>query len=189
MENKQKKILVIFLILLLLILLFFVYNTIRKFIIFTNLENKISNLNTQNNIYSKSENNSQILEKYKKGTKIKTVLTNKDTNEIKISYEDSSDNSDIIGNYATHFSSFEKLKSSVTAHISTEKISGKKYYVISDKNNINWSIPDDCQSMKVYFEKETGLPIKIIVEYKEKTEEYTYTYTFDTVTDSDVTEI
>ena len=49
-------------------------------------------------------------------------------------------------------------------------------------------MPTDCENMKVYVEKETGLPIKHIVDYKDREEIYTYEYAFGIVKDADIQE-
>ena len=179
-----KKYIKIILLVLVVILIFFIINTTRKIIIFGELEDKVVMLNTKDNIYYRAENEFQIGETYKKSNQVKTIITDKKTNEKQVTYDIESTN--IIVNYAKHFNLFEKIKSGITASITTEKVNGKICYVISDKSNINWAVPKDCRDVKIYVEKETGLPIKHIIEYEDKTEIYTYHYSFDTVTDEDM---
>ena len=180
----MKKYTKIILLILLVALIFFVSNTIRKIVIFGELEDKIVKLNTKDNIYCKMESGTQVVEIYKKDKQVKINLTDKRTNEKQVTYDD--ENTNVIVNYAEHLNFFERIKSSITASIITEKVDDKNCYVISDKNNINWAVPSDCKDMKIYVEKETGLPIKHIVEYKEKEEVCTYEYSFDSVTDEEM---
>lgn len=180
----MKKYVKIILLILLVVLIFFIINTVRKITIFGGLENKVIALNMKDNIYSKLENELQICETYKKDNQVKINLTDKKTNEKQVIYDNNDTN--IIVNYAEHLNFFERIKSSITASITTEKVDGKICYVISDKGNINWSVPTDCKNMKIYVEKETGLPIKHIVEYKDKEDVYTYEYSFDIVTDENI---
>ena len=121
---------------------------------------------------------------YKKDNQVKMNLTDKKTNEKQVIYDNRDTN--IIVNYAEHYTFFERIKSGITARITTEKVDDKICYVISDKGNINWAVPEECRDIRIYVEKETGLPIKYIVEYKDKEEVYTYEYSFDIVTDEDM---
>ena len=183
MKNKYVKII---LVVLLIALILFISNIIRKIAIFSELEDKVNALNARDNIYLKSESDTEIFEQYKKDGQIKFRLTNKKTNEVKVTYGDINDYKDTIINYAEHLSLFEKIKSGITAHISTEILNGKKYYVISDMSNINWAVTQDIKNIKIYVEKETGLLIKYIATYEEREKIYTYEYLFDTVTDVDM---
>ena len=186
MKKESKKILLVLLVILIIIVLFFIINTIRKISILGDLENKVISLNARDNIYSKMESNYEISEMYKKDNIVKISLTKKDTNDNQVVLGNTETYKNIIVNYAEHLNFFEKLKSGITSSISKEEIDGKICYVISDKGNINWSVPTDCENMKVYVEKETGLPIKHIVDYKDREE--IYEYAFGIVKDADIQE-
>ena len=80
----MKKYTKIILLILLVALIFFVSNTIRKIVIFGELEDKIVKLNTKDNIYCKMESGTQVVEIYKKDKQVKINLTDKRTNEKQV---------------------------------------------------------------------------------------------------------
>ena len=196
---KGSKIIKIILIVILVLVVLFLANTIRKFIIVKDLQNKISKYISSNNFYMIVESDNTI-----NGKKGKTEYYKKDDKELLIMYMslDSGDakissynngkridtftegpdykRADIDSNFTSKVSIVNGIEDTGTdlntflACIIGLRISRTKY------NDI------DCYLVKLgkdeyYIEKDTGLLLKSLVN---DTRTYTYrTYEFDTVTD------
>lgn len=77
------------------------------------------------------------------------------------------------------------------AKVTTQKVDGKACYVVTiypQKQDIadypRVRLEETAKKVKLYYEKERGLPLKAEVEYDDNTEIVTYDYVFDSVDDS-----
>lgn len=112
-----------------------------------------------------------------------------DSNTEKKAYvnENETLNTNVISNAVATDGFWSKLNFSLLSHITTELIEDTEYYVLENKHNSNFMLPVNCDNLKVYIEKETGLIWKEVLIFEDGTEETTtYEYSFDTVTDDDI---
>lgn len=208
MEKKKGKILPIILIIVLIAILILLTITIRKIIIINDLNEKVIAQNSKTNIFMKSHSDSLEEEIYKKDNVVKAIFDNKET-QIKTtqitnnttrllytesnsektleSYSDTTNYGNIIPNSVNTLGFLNSITFSISSNIYTDTFNGKECYVLINNKNPNWFIPQECKDLKIYIEKESGLPLKTIEVYdngQEKTT--TYEYFFDVVTDDDV---
>lgn len=198
----------VLLVLLLIIFILLLGNFIKNMLILNRLRDKVSEWNQKDNIYMKIETDSAIIQRYKKDNIEKTIIQHKKENLIytQIIKEDirflftekgsektvatykatSSDMSNMIGDYTDTDNFLEKMLM-LGSNISIENVNHKICYAISQKNNSNRFNPDGCKTNILYVEKETGLPIQQIIEFDEYKEINTYEYSFNTVSDEDLT--
>ena len=204
----------IFLLIGLIILLLFGL-TARKFLIFTQLDNKNKVQQANTNVYAKVETQFYTVEMYRKGDCVKQVIykTNQDViltqltrPDCRIFYTDDGkektrkiyqeqfliENQNIIANYMNYFTLGEKIISSIGSQIRSEIADGKECYVISGYNT-NFVYDANAKEYKLYIDKQTGLMVKLIeiIEEEGTLQEKinTYEYQFDCVTNEDVAEL
>ena len=216
MEKEKIKLWKIIVAILVILLVIFAINTIRKVIIFNNLQEKISKYEKSENMYSKIDSEKSITERFIKNDidkliikykdKPMTVIQLKNGNECKnyTFFEETKkvtvtdvNNMDAlrvtkINNTINTNSFIDKLIKCITSKVSTETIDGKEYYVIDGKLSGNQLMLQDVISTKAYIDKETGLTMKIIEITKENNnkKEYitNYEYNFDSITDDEISE-
>lgn len=181
MERKNKCLLVIIPIVIIILILILI--VLRKIVIFNEIKRKAEQYEQYNNIYCKTESEISTIEKYILGNSNKIVVKYKDkpVTSIQIThgkeqnmyqfYETSkkvtitntltgtSEKVPIITNYANTKTFMDKIFKS---KISIEKIEEKKYYVIDSLTNEDFLHLNNVVSRKVYIEKETGLPYRIV---------------------------
>lgn len=99
----------------------------------------------------------------------------------------------IVDNY--FYGNIEGIKSTIwyalNSKITTKKVDGKACYVVTiypQKNEIGdyprVRLEETAKKVKLYYEKERGLPLKAEVEYNDNTEIVTYDYAFDVTDDT-----
>lgn len=187
------------------IVIIFIVLTIRKFMIFTNLDYKNKEQQKSGNIYCKVTREQQVSELYIKGNTHKmvakrdnVVVTQLTKPEYRIMYIDNGkekimkvyyeDNliMDSSFNFCDYYSVPEKILNCIVSKINTEKIDGQEYYVISGTYNIP-------KGIKVYINKNTGLTYKRVETIKEngnlRDVDEMFEYKFNVVTDEDVAEL
>lgn len=201
-----------------IILSIFIIMTIRKFVIYTNLNYLNKEQQESGNIYCKVTVEQQIIETYTKGNIQKMILTgngrvitqitkpeerilyeddgvNKTRREYKrkTEYVEEIDPENKIANFADFTTLPEKIWSSICSHIKTEKIDEQEYYVISGRNENFFARAENTKNMKVYINKDTGLTYKFVETLSEngklRDRIVTYEYKFNVVTDEDVAEL
>ena len=73
-----------------------------------------------------------------------------------------------------------------------KKIAGKECYEISTMYNPNYIYDENSKDLKIYIEKDSGLPVKVVETIEENGEKIqntiAYEYAFDCVTDEDIAE-
>lgn len=216
MEKEKIKLWKIIVAILVILLVIFAINTIRKVIIFNDLQEKISKYEKSENMYSKIDSEKSITERFIKNDidkliikykdKPMTVIQLKNGNECKnyTFFEETKkvtvtdvNNMDAlrvtkINNTINTNSFIDKLIKCITSKVSTETIDGKEYYVIDGKLSGNQLMLQDVISTKAYIDKETGLTMKVIEITKENNnkKEYitNYEYNFDSITDDEISE-
>lgn len=114
----------------------------------------------ENKTYKIAENDFQA-----NGTEVKT------TNIFNIAYVDNS---------------FEEVVNAVSSKISTENLNGRKCWSITTLNNINIAYEEGTTDYKVYVDKETGLPAKIVTVVNNIEYVTNYEFEFDKVTDNEI---
>ena len=185
---KGKKIFKIVLIVILVIVVLFLANTIRKFVIVKDLQNKISKYTDSTNYhvkitsYGTEKNTNNIMNYYKKNDKVVAIVESniEGKNMSKLStyiYDGKTDTfvegegvkfaqlgEERIGIIVQIYNSLENESplqtfwSSIFAHISSEKIGDKDCYVVSNYDSSLSMEP--VGDSKQYIEKDTGLLIK-----------------------------
>lgn len=216
MEKEKIKLWKIIVPILVILLVIFAINTIRKVIIFNNLQEKISKYEKSENMYSKIDSEKSITERFIKNDidkliikykdKPMTVIQLKNGNECKnyTFFEETKkvtvtdvNNMDAlrvtkINNTINTNSFIDKLIKCITSKVSTETIDGKEYYVIDGKLSGSQLMLQNVISTKAYIDRETGLTMKIIEITKENNnkKEYitNYEYNFDSITDDEISE-
>ena len=213
---KKKKILKTMILILLIIIIIWVINGIRNFIIISKLEKILQDKLEATNVYSKIEltEDNAIVELYRKENNFKYIvdngiqrittykINNVVTSFIDTNLEDGTEktmnvveddqnelNYTTMMDYVNTNTLFEKIVNSLFSLIKTEKMNDKDCYVIINNGNYtNFMYSGDVEKMKVYLDKETGLPVTAIEEYNSgKNERVTnYEYQFGVVTDSDL---
>lgn len=97
-----------------------------------------------------------------------------------------------VPNVAGYYTVSEYIVNGVTSKIKEVEIDGKECYEVSGLYNTNFVYINGTEDSKIYVEKETGLPLKIIAVINENVNrtEYikTYEYEFDSVTDEEIAE-
>ena len=143
---------------------------------------------------------------YKKGDKIKTItITRKNTkvttystassettyidsnNDKVMSTSDTKSINNITVNYIGASSTWDILGDALVASIKTEKVDGIVCYVIAGTESKETLASQGIKEVKLYIEKDTGLPVKkvcIMTTGEEKVT--TYEYQFGVVTDQDM---
>lgn len=199
-----------------IILIIFVMLTLRKFMIFTDLNNKNKEQQSNTNVYTKVITEQITTEAYRKGNIVKIVnerngivMTQLTKPEYRIVYTDDGvnktrnvydsyydrelwdENQNIILNFADYFTLSEKIWNSICSKIKTETVDGQEYYVLSG-HNTRFMYDVNSIDLKVYINKNTGLPLKIVETIDEngniRDKITMYEYQFDIVTDEDVAE-
>ena len=217
MEKEKIKIWKIIVAILVIILLVFVINTIRKVMIFNDLQEKISKYEKSENMYSKIDSEKSITERFikngidkliikykdkpmtvvqlKNGNKCKNYTFFEETKKVTVNDVNSMDALRVakINNTIDTNSFIDKLIKCITSKVSTKTIDGKEYYVIDGKLSGNQLMLQDVISTKAYIDKETGLTMKVIEITKENNnnkKEYitNYEYNFDSITDDEISE-
>lgn len=201
-----------------IILSIFIIMTIRKFVIFTNLNYLNKEKQSIDNIYSKVTINQETIETFIKGNAEKIILkrngetiTQLTKPEYRILYKDNgvnktrsvynddynkhmnmAENQNKIANFVDYITLPEKIWSSICSSVKTETINGQAYYVISG-HNTNIVYYENTKNVKVYINKDTGLTYKRVEEINEngniREEVAMYEYKFNTVTDNDMAEL
>ena len=210
---KKKKIFKIIIIIIIVVLILLFFNGLRNFIIISNLQNKLQDKLDADNVYSKiefTENNTKV-EQYTKDNNYKYIIddgliklmTYKIDNTVTRFIDNGFEkimsiiqNSDNEMNFVTMMdflntdTLFEKIINSIASFIKTEKVNNKDCYLIITKGLYsNYMYSGDVDIMKIYINKETGLPVQCIEVYdysrKEQNVIY-YEYQFGSVTDKDL---
>lgn len=215
---EKVKIWKILLIVAIIVLLIFIIVTLRKTLIITSLQNKISEYKNSQNFYFKEnfDENSKIstIEQYKKDDITKIIIKMKQNditiiqfeqeNEIKryvkkdgnVSLNDSYNTNNInkgnIVNFVNTSNILQTIYDSIVSTIKKEKINGVEYYSIKSLYNSNFIYNENTKYMKALIEKDTGLAIKYIETINENGEEKDYVthfeYKFNCVTEDDIKE-
>lgn len=216
MEKEKIKLWKIIVAILVILLVIFAINTIRKVIIFNDLQEKISKYEKSENMYSKIDSEKSITERFIKNDIDKLIIKYKDkpmtviqlkngnecknytffeeTKKVTVTDVNSMDALRVakINNTIDTNSFIDKLIKCITSKVSTETIDGKEYYVIDGKLSGNQLMLQDVISTKAYIDKETGLTMKVIEITKENNnkKEYitNYEYNFDSITDDEISE-
>lgn len=217
MEKEKIKIWKIIVAILVIILLVFVINTIRKVMIFNDLQEKISKYEKSENMYSKIDSEKSITERFikndidkliikykdkpmtvvqlKNGNKCKNYTFFEETKKVTVNDVNSMDALRVakINNTIDTNSFIDKLIKCITSKVSTKTIDGKEYYVIDGKLSGSQLMLQNVISTKAYIDKETGLTMKVIEITKESNnikKEYitNYEYNFDSITDDEISE-
>lgn len=213
MEKKEfklwKKILII---VFLVIVILFLVLTIRKMAIIYSLEEKLSEYQQLDNIYSKSYNNSpdgtMIFEKYYKDNVEKDILTSSEDNKkitqyiynderkvfteynnqktVEIEKNNNSIESPILINYTNADNFFKLLYNGLTTTISTGNLNGYECYILSSSINSNFKYEENSKDIRIYIDKATGLTVKYEDVINNQT--ITYEYSFNEVSDEDMKE-
>ena len=80
----------------------------------------------------------------------------------------------------------------IFSSIHTVEMDGKECYEISTMYNPNYIYDENSKDLKIYIEKDTGLPVKVVETIEENGEKIqntiAYEYAFDCVTDEDIAE-
>lgn len=206
MEKKKlmKKVLKIALIVVAILLIILVINTIRNYVIVTDLQNKIAEYSNSTNYHIKSvltENNGTIvkMDYYEKGDKQVVILERNVNNEItKVSMYNNGERTDTftetndskivkldsgtimsvnIYNHLETENKWQTLIGCISAKIKLVDYNGKKCYIVKDFMSSTSLVYEDAET---YIDKETGLFVKStesdIVNERE--------YEFDMVDDS-----
>lgn len=211
----KKKIITMVVIILVVLLAIFGINTIRKFVIIKDLQNKVAQCETKENIYTKVVSESAEVEKFIKNDIEKVVMKKKDNTVTIIQVteqherrfytiageqkilrrfkEEKNPMSSKVVSFVDTTTWLETLRDSVVSKIYTEKVDGQDCYVIDSLKNTNAIYSNGAISLKIYLNKETGLAVKTIETVKKEdgtTEEWVTTYEqkFDVVTDDDMKE-
>lgn len=201
-----------------IILSIFIIMTIRKFVIYTNLNYLNKEKQSIGNIYTKITVGQDTVEKYRKGDieklvakKYGKIITQVMNSEYWIVYTDDGVNKtrtekqqkkseravmlepeNTILNFAYFTTLPEKIWSSICSHITTETIDGQEYYVVSGRN-VNFIYSERTKNIKAYINKNTGLIYKVVETINEngniRDEIAIYEYKFNVVTDEDVAEL
>ena len=217
MEKEKIKLWKIIVAILVILLVIFAINTIRKVIIFNNLQEKISKYEKSENMYSKIDSEKSITERFIKNDIDKLIIKYKDkpmtviqlkngnecknytffeeTKKVTVTDVNSMDALRVakINNTIDTNSFIDKLIKCITSKVSTETIDGKEYYVIDGKLSGSQLMLQNVISTKAYIDKETGLTMKVIEITKESNnnkKEYitNYEYNFDSITDDEISE-
>ena len=216
MEKEKIKLWKIIVAILVILLVIFAINTIRKVIIFNDLQEKISKYEKSENMYSKIDSEKSITERFIKNDIDKLIIKYKDkpmtfiqlkngnecknytffeeTKKVTVTDVNNMDALRVtkINNTINTNSFIDKLIKCITSKVSTETIDGKEYYVIDGKLSGNQLMLQDVISTKAYIDRETGLTMKIIEITKENNnkKEYitNYEYNFDSITDDEISE-
>ena len=186
-----------------IILLIFIIINMRKFFIISSLNKKFSKYeNCLNCHYLKHETTlnkkeDKIIEVYKKDNVVKSI-TKFNENIItefvypnerityvqsqgkkEISMQESKQDLRIIPNYLDGLDkiSMKTIVDYIKIRIITEELDGKDCYVMYNND------------AKIYFDKDTGLVIKMEMYFDEEIYIITYQYSFNEVTDKDVEEL
>ena len=213
MEKKEfklwKKILII---VFLIIVLLFLVLTIRKIIIISSLEDKLSEYQQLDNIYSKSYNNSPNgsinFEKYYKDNVEKDILSLSEDNKkvtqyiyddkrkvfteynnqktVEIEKNSDSIESPILINYTNADNFLNLLYNSLTTTISTGNLNGHECYILSSSINSNFKYKENSKDIRIYVDKATGLTVQYEDVINNQT--ITYEYSFNEVSDEDMKE-
>lgn len=211
----KKKLLTILLLLFIIALIIFVANTTRKFIIIKDLQNKVAECGKKENIYTKVDGESAIVEKFIKDGVEKDVIKKRDDTvtfiqvikeherknyviageqkTLTISKEEKNDLASKVVSFVDTATWKEMLYDSIVSKIYTEKVDGYECYVIDSMKNTNIIYNEGTISLKMYLNKETGLAVKKVETIKNEnglTQENitTYNQKFDVVTDEDMKE-
>lgn len=216
MEKEKIKLWKIIVAILVILLVIFAINTIRKVIIFNDLQEKISKYEKSENMYSKIDSEKSITERFIKNDIDKLIIKYKDkpmtviqlkngnecknytffeeTKKVTVTDVNSMDALRVakINNTIDTNSFIDKLIKCITSKVSTETIDGKEYYVIDGKLSGSQLMLQNVISTKAYIDRETGLTMKIIEITKENNnkKEYitNYEYNFDSITDDEISE-
>lgn len=202
---NKKKVLKIIGIILLIIIIIISINTIRNYIIITDLQNKITKYSDKTNYHIKSiakENNGTIvsMEYYKKDNKQVLFLNRNLNGEItKISIYDNGERIDRytdtedskiaqlnsgellsinIYNFLETENNWQTFLSSIVARVRTTEYNGKQCYAIQRFLSLTSLTSEDGE---IYIDKETGLFLKTTESIDRVTERE---YEFDNVDDS-----
>ena len=212
--KKIKKIIIICIVLAFIIL--FTVNSIRNFMIISKLQEKLQDKLYATNMYSRVENieDNVIVELYKKDADFKYIVDNgiqrmttyKIDNIVTRFIDTKLDNRnerimDVVEDknnefnyttmmdYVNNDNVFEKIVNSMVSLIKTENLNGKECLVLINKGAYaNYMYSGDLEKMKVYIDKETGLPVTAIEEYNSGKNQriVNYEYQLGAVTDSDL---
>lgn len=218
MGKKKIKIGKYITIILLVLCISIIVLTARKMIILHAIQEKVAEYENSTNMYLKtvSERSASVesFEKFILGDLEKDVIISKDkptkvtqyiTPTQRTMYIDSEEKKVMnisheenvltsttkVVNYGRYDNFVNLLSNSLLTRITTEKIDGKAYYVISGFTG-SFLYTEGTIDMKAYVDKETGLTKKMVElvneNGKKKTYTTTYTYQFNSVTPEDMQE-
>ena len=198
--KKNKKILII--ISILIILAIIIVLLLRKIFIISSLNKKIAKYEESQNCYyvmnqtTLNKKDDKTIEMYKKNNVVKYitrfdkviitefVYPNERKTYVQIpgrkemSLQETEQDLRIIPNFLEGLDkmSLETITDYIRIRIITEELNGKDCYVIYNSD------------AKIYFDKDTGLVIKVEVFFNDETYIQTYEYNFNEVTDKDMKE-
>ena len=184
MEKEKIKLWKIIVAILVILLVIFAINTIRKVIIFNDLQEKISKYEKSENMYSKIDSEKSITERFIKNDIDKLIIKYKDKPMTVIQLKN--------GNECKNYTFFEETKKvTVTDVNSMDALRVAKINNTIDTNSFIDKLIKCITS--AYIDKETGLTMKVIEITKENNnnkKEYitNYEYNFDSITDDEISE-
>lgn len=193
----------------LLVILVVVFLIVQKLVILSMIVGRTKQYETMPNAYQEITNDvtNEIkrYEIFKKDEKVKTISTSRrnsktikyyDSNKVS-TYENDGTSRTLstknIVNITTNFLGQTALADMIVdcfkLKLDTEKVDAIDCYVIEGiESNEAYYVEDDVEKVKLYIEKNSDLPVKIVEELKNgKIRITSYKYEFDTVTDKDVT--
>ena len=202
MKKKKIKLWKKILIVISIILLIFIIINVRKIFIISSLNKKIAKYEECQNCYylmnqtTLNKKDNKIIEMYKKDNVVKyitrfgKIITTEFVypNERKtylqipgrkeMSLQETEQDQRVIPNFLEGLDkiSLETITDYIRIKIITEKLDGKDCYVIYNSD------------AKVYFDKDSGLVIKVELFFDDETYTITYEYNFNEVTDKDMEE-
>jgi len=210
MKEKKLKLWQIIAVIILLVVILLIGTLARKVNILSNLDKKIDAGNAKNNVYVKIVSGNDTIERYKKGYDVK-FITPTNTSIVKASgtmgtiylytEKDGKKTMQKTENVTVHITMIEncadvvedtlseRIRLARSTKISSEKVDGKDCYVLrqeSSKGYPTWYVPDGSETVTFYVEKQSGLPIKRVIQYPDRQEIMTFEYSFDTVTDKNL---
>lgn len=202
---SKKKIFKILGVILLVVVAIFLIHTIRNYIIITDLQNKIADYSNSTNYYIKSvatESNGTVvtMEYYKKDNKeavflernlneeiSKIVMYNNgqrtdtfwDNKEGKIAQLNSGTIIEVnIYNFTETYNKWQTLLGSIFTSIKSTNYNGKECYII--KGFLS-SLSLTSEDAETYIEKDTGLYLKAIDEYRTTERKYEFNKVDDSI--------
>lgn len=204
----MKKILKIIAIVLLLIVVLLLFNTIRKTVIISKLQNKVAEYMASNNYYIKTSSNMEnnatmivsyyqknekqtmIMEKknmdgetkismYNNGERIDTFTKTKDSKTVKLNSANTMSAGIKSSNVLETDNLWQTFICSIMANVKSIEVNGKSCYEISNFLSPNFLAGEKTTIYEI--EKETGLVVKSIVDNTVSVMEYEFNNVEDSI--------